>query len=231
MPLYKKLDKTYPYPVQIIAKKGLRGMYIRLTREKTVKVTAPQTMPVEEILRFIDSKDEWIRKNLARMADPVVYEYYTGEMHYFLGKQYPLHFYEAPVSRISLHNGRLEVDMTARTKNRALLYKNLMKKVLEQVLMQYIELWAPRMNVSPSSVTIKVMKSRWGSCNVRTGDLCFALDLVTKPEACIEAVVVHELNHLLETGHTPRFHELMAHWIPDYKKRTKILTEWPREFV
>jgi predicted metal-dependent hydrolase len=87
------------------------------------------------------------------------------------------------------------------------------------------------MMVRPTSVTVKVMKSRWGSCNVKTGALCFALDLVTKPEPCIESVVVHELNHLLETGHTPRFHALMAHWLPDYKERTKILTAWPREFI
>ncbi|WP_297041764.1 M48 family metallopeptidase [uncultured Dialister sp.] len=231
--MYKKqpLNKTYPYPVSIITKSGLRGMYIRLTRDKTVKVTAPQSMPVEEIIRFIDSKDAWIRRNLSRMADPVHYEYFTGEMHYFLGNRYPLHFFQASSSGIALRNGRLEMDMTGRTKNRALLYRKLMKEELKKVLISYIRLWAPRMKVTPASVTVKVMKSRWGSCNVKTGDLCFALDLVTKPEDCIESVVVHELNHLLETGHTPRFHALMVHWLPDYKERTKILTAWPREFI
>ena len=231
--MYKKqqIKKTWPYPVSIITKPSLRGMYIRLTRDKKVKVTAPLSMPVEDIIRFIDSRDAWIRKNLARMADPVSYEYVTGEMHYFFGKQYPLHFFEAPSGGIALRNGRLEMDMTPRTKNRALLYRKLMKEELKKVLVHYIRLWAPQMKVRPTSVTVKVMKSRWGSCNVKTGELCFALDLVTKPEPCIESVVVHELNHLLETGHTPRFHALMTHWLPDYKERTKILTAWPREFI
>lgn len=49
--------------------------------------------------------------------------------------------------------------------------------------------------------------------------------------ACIEGVVVHELNHLLEKGHTRRFHDLMAHWVPDYKERQKILSRSPREFI
>lgn len=132
--MYKKqqIKKTWPYPVSIITKPGLRGMYIRLTRDKKVKVTAPLSMPVEDIIRFIDSRDAWIRKNLARMADPVSYEYVTGEMHYFFGKQYPLHFFEAPSGGIALRNGRLEMDMTPRTKNRALLYRKLMKEELKK---------------------------------------------------------------------------------------------------
>lgn len=52
-----------------------------------------------------------------------------------------------------------------------------------------------------------------------------------KDGACIEGVVVHELNHLLEKGHTRRFHDLMAHWVPDYKERQKILSRSPREFI
>lgn len=58
--------------------------------------------------------------------------------------------------------------------------------------------WAETMGVFPGDITIRKMKGRWGSCNVKTGELCFALDLITKDGACIEGVVVHELNHLLE---------------------------------
>ena len=106
-----------------------------------------------------------------------------------------------------------------------------MKEELQKVIEKYIKIWAPRMGVNPSSFNIRILKSRWGSCNVATGELTFALDLITKPEECIESVVVHELNHLLDTGLTPRFHALMARWLPDYKVRTMKLYEYPREFI
>ena len=74
------------------------------------------------------------------------------------------------------------------------------------------------------------MRGRWGSCDLRTGALTFALDLSAKPVACIESVAVHELNHLLEGPHSVRFRRLMTRWLPDWKARKERLTSFPREF-
>ncbi len=128
-------------------------------------------------------------------------------------------------------DGKVHLYVHSMRNNRKKLYTDLMKEYLQEILEELVAKWAKKMKVHPGEITIRKMKSRWGSCNVRTGDLCFALDLITKPMACIEEVVVHELNHLLEKGHTPRFHELMGKWLPDYKERGKALNQWPKEFV
>ena len=94
----------------------------------------------------------------------------------------------------------------------------------------YISSWAPVMNVSPASFSIRKTRNKWGSCHIRSKMLDFSLDLISKPLFCIEMVVVHELNHLIESTHNERFHALMHHWLPDYKERQKILSSAKREF-
>ena len=223
--------KGYPYPVTISFDSMVKSIYLRITGKGRVRVTAPAGLTVKEVESFIDSKDAWIKEKLAQMPDIPQYHYISGEKHYFLGREYPIDYYQNTVSFVTVHEGRLCIVITSRTKDFPGAYKKLMKEELKKVIGKYIKIWAPRMGVNPSSFNVRILKSRWGSCNVATGELTFALDLVTKPEECIESVVVHELNHLLETGHTPRFHALMAHWLPDYKERTKKLYEYPREFI
>ena len=56
---------------------------------------------------------------------------------------------------------------------------------------------------------IRKMKTKWGSCNVAARRIWLNLDLAKKPEPCLEYMVVHQLEHLLERQHNERF---MALW-------------------
>lgn len=82
-----------------------------------------------------------------------------------------------------------------------------------------IERWAPVMGVVPGKVAYRNMVSRWGSCNVKTGRICINVQLAAHPPECLEYVVVHELCHLLEASHGPRFKALMDSFLPDWRAR------------
>ncbi len=49
---------------------------------------------------------------------------------------------------------------------------------------------------------------RWGSCSLHSREIRIASRLQTVPEWVLDGVIVHELAHLLEAGHTPRFYDL-----------------------
>jgi len=51
-------------------------------------------------------------------------------------------------------------------------------------------------------------RRRWGSCSLHSREIRIASRLQTIPEWVLDGVIVHELAHLLEAGHTPRFYEL-----------------------
>ena len=67
------------------------------------------------------------------------------------------------------------------------------------------------------------MKTLWGSCNHRTQNIIFNLELIKKPVHCIEYIVVHELLHLLERHHNDNFKILMDRYISDWQSRKESL--------
>lgn len=72
------------------------------------------------------------------------------------------------------------------------------------------------------AVTIKNQKTRWGSCS-RRDRLNFNYRLAVLAPELRDYIVVHELCHLREFNHSPRFWNLVARAVPDYKERRRRL--------
>ena len=79
--------------------------------------------------------------------------------------------------------------------------KVLLKAAVEKLIQKY----EPLMQVQVSGVTIRQMKTRWGSCNVKTHHININLALYEKGPECLEYVVVHEMCHILEASHNKIF--------------------------
>jgi predicted metal-dependent hydrolase len=71
-------------------------------------------------------------------------------------------------------------------------------------------------------VFIKNHKSRWGSCSAK-GNLNFNYKLVFLPPEVADYIIVHELCHLGEFNHSPKFWALVLRALPDYKARRALL--------
>ena len=71
------------------------------------------------------------------------------------------------------------------------------------------------------------MKTRWGTCNVAARRVWFNLELVKKPPRGLEYVVAHELAHLVERNHTPRFAALLERHLPGWRTTRDALNAEP----
>ena len=89
--------------------------------------------------------------------------------------------------------------------------------ILKPMLLKYTAL----MGVHPAKIIYKPTISRWGSCNKKTGAIQFSTYLLLLPDLCVEHVVVHELAHLIEANHGPKFHALMDRYFPHWKEARK----------
>lgn len=79
--------------------------------------------------------------------------------------------------------------------------------------------WAERMGLLPvPPYIIRRMTSRWGTCNVKTRRITFALELARRDDEKLEYVVVHELAHLIEIGHNQRFYAVMDRHLPEWRR-------------
>lgn len=97
------------------------------------------------------------------------------------------------------------------------------RAVVEACVPALVEAWEPIMGVKAGKLAYRNMTSRWGSCQPSTGRICINVRLALYPPECLEYVVVHELCHLLERGHGPRFKALMDTFMPDWRaRRTKL---------
>lgn len=99
------------------------------------------------------------------------------------------------------------------------------RQKLQKTLDLLIAKWEPVMGVHSNGFAIKKMKTRWGSCNVRTGHLNFNYALAEKKPQEIEYVVVHELTHLLEPSHNARFWAIMEYYLPGSRQLRKQLND------
>ncbi len=82
---------------------------------------------------------------------------------------------------------------------------------------------APGLGVAPRAIRIGNQKTLWGSCSAR-GVISLNWRLLAAPRPIFEYVVVHELCHLRERNHGPRFWRLVGNVLPDYRERRA----WPR---
>ena len=88
---------------------------------------------------------------------------------------------------------------------------------LDTIIAPLVERYSAELGVSPSCISYRANKSRWGSCNPRTRHIIFSIYLLLLPDWCIEHIVVHELAHLLEANHGPRFYALMDRHFPRWR--------------
>jgi predicted metal-dependent hydrolase len=90
---------------------------------------------------------------------------------------------------------------------------------------------APLLGVAQPAVALSSARTRWGSCHAG-GRIRLNWRLVQMPLRLIDYVVVHELAHLREMNHSPRFWSIVADVIPDYAaRRREMRTEGPRYTV
>ncbi len=93
-------------------------------------------------------------------------------------------------------------------------YREHLQKILPDLILK----WERILGVRCNKVTIRDTRSQWGSCSIRSGNISISVWLGAFPEECIEYVVVHELTHLLETGHNARFYGILDQHYPKWRE-------------
>ncbi|MBP3273997.1 MAG: M48 family metallopeptidase [Butyrivibrio sp.] len=100
----------------------------------------------------------------------------------------------------------------------------------KRIIPQRVRYYADLMGVTYGRITIRMQKSRWGSCSGK-GNLNFNCFLMRTPDEIIDYVVVHELCHLKEMNHSPLFWAEVEKILPDYKERRKWLKDHESEIM
>lgn len=226
--------------------KRIRRMYLRLKApDGKVFITAPYYTSLSEIEQFISANLGWIekqRKKREQLLRKPVHRFETGETVYVWGTAYELLILTDP-DMVRQLCGQEAAEMMQRhqmasvkTENRKLMLAcpaefdtERRKQCLEAWLKRQMEAFLPvifqgcgsLVGKRESSWYVRKMKTRWGTCNIKTGRVCINLMLGHLPPEFLSYIVTHELTHLWEKGHGEKFKARMDLYYPQWKERRK----------
>lgn len=209
-----------------LTKKNIKNIYISVyPPDGRVKISAPIWMDVDSIRLFAVSKISWIRKQQKKFICQERWperEYVSGESHYFLGQRYLLNviYTNKRKQGVEIRNKKY-IDLYVRENTPKYLRERVMtewyRKKLKELIPPLIAKWEPIMGVKVKEFGIKMMKTRWGTCNPSGKRIWINLELAKKSPLCLEYIVVHEMVHLLERSHNERFVAYMDEFMPNWR--------------
>lgn len=209
-----------------IHRKPIKNMHLRVyPPDGQVKISAPLRFPMDIIRNFLETKLPWIHSQRKRLTiNATVFK--SGEIVSFLGNSHILAVEENKKRfSISLEGSflRFEQKRNASFQEQQQFLQAWYRAQMKILLPPLIEKWEEILNVRVNNWGIKIMKTRWGSCNIRARRIWLNLNLITKPLSCLEYVLVHEMIHLLEANHNKRFYALMDKFLPDWRMKQIVL--------
>ena len=197
-----------------------------------VRLSSPYSMKRESLRLFIISKLGWIKKHIRNMNSQIrepERKYIQGESHWVEGHRYLLNIIEEDAApKVEIRNNRY-LDLyirpgSGKDKKEEVVrewYRNRMKTQIPDL----ISFWEDKLGVEIQDWGIKLMKTKWGSCNIEKQRIWLNLELAKKPKHCLDYVILHEMIHLKERHHTDRFKALLDKHMPSWKNRREELNE------
>ncbi|MGQ0801640.1 MAG: M48 family metallopeptidase [Pseudomarimonas sp.] len=207
-----------------VVRKRIKHLHLSvLPPSGQVRVAAPQHMSLEAIRLFAIGQLDWIRRQQRKLLAQVreaPREYLDRESHYVWGRRYLLKIIErdgTPSIDLGPRQLRLQLRPGAATAERQRLLERWYREQIRQAIPELLAKWQPRIGAEASTIFVRRMKTKWGSCNPTTRTIQLNTELAKKPPACLEYVLAHELAHLLEPTHGSRFVALLDAAMPTWR--------------
>jgi len=196
-----------------------KTLNISVERDRSIIVRAPHYLTAEKIDKIVQSKRQWIKEKLNHTQKyPLVgdsKEFVSGETLMYLGKNYQLLVVDEEFEDIQFDQ-RFKISKANQPKANELFKKWYLKQALikiEPLATKY----AKSLGVQYNQFKTSEMKYRWGSCTP-ANNIIFNWRIIKAPMYVLEYLVAHELVHLLENNHTPRFWNILSIQVPNYQK-------------
>lgn len=209
---------------------GVRRVNLRVRADGSVVVSAPTRARLSDVDAFVSSKESWIRMQQGRQSaarDREASRWQDGGKVRFLDEVLTVRLVLDTAATGARRTGDELLLSLPSSDNHTELARDLGRRWLARALSTELPSRFPpfeeRLGVACNGWRVRYMRSRWGSCNVRTGVVTINAELASLPSTCLDSVVAHELCHLLEPSHNQRFHELLDSAYPSWREARNIL--------
>ncbi len=200
-----------PMPLELRESARARRMTLRVDAGRgLIQVVIPVGVPEAEALRFVGRHDGWLRARLAAL--PPQLPFTDGAVVPFLGVDHVIR--HAPERRGGTRRENGVILVGGQPEHVARRVRDFLMAEAKRELAERARAKAALIGARVAAVTVRDTRSRWGSCSA-TGRLSFSWRLILTPEPVLDYVVGHEVAHLREMNHSPRFWALCAQLTAD----------------
>lgn len=212
----------------IVRSSKRRKLTITVERDRSVVVHAPESTSEEKIRQVVEAKRQWIFEKTHHwqkyndLPHPPGKELVNGESALYLGRNYRIEIVPHGAGEIKFSQ-RFLVPADKTIHMQEAFRRWYIARAKERIVPR-AKHHARQLGVKFADAKIVNNLYRWGSCTVNN-NVNFNWRLIKAPMSVIDYVVVHELAHLIEANHTPRFWNIVKAQIPNVEKPKQWLKE------
>jgi len=198
--------------------KRTRHIIIAIKPFAFARVTIPAGVDDEIAFRFVREKKQWINKHLARMKELEAMQTKFDENSSYSTRHHKLHLRKTQRRDISvrLSKGKINVAYPNLINPNSKVLQEEIRKGIERALRLEAKHYLPdkvnelaeKFGFKFNKLTIKNIKSRWGSCS-RKNNINLSIHLMRLPDHLIDYVILHELVHTVHHNHSAKFWKML----------------------
>lgn len=183
------------------------------------KVTVPPYSSFAEAHDFLSQYHQWLAQKINSRGQKIPFSKDISIP--ILGQQYKISYEQADQPRVTLEDKEIFVQGFDEVVIAGLV-KDWLRRFIYEKLHHHSQTYASQIGKKVKGVTLKEMKSRWGSCSA-SGNLVYNWRLVFAPYESMQYVCAHEVAHILEMNHSKNFWKIVESLYPNYKPHQQWL--------
>lgn len=210
-----------------LTRKPVKNINLRVKEDGSLRISANPRVSLQRVEQFIISEQDFIRRAQQRIAAREEHSGIRADIFRWLGSEYPVRVISSSRECAVLEQEEMRVFTRFPDKTEELLRKWTVDNFVELCRKLNAEvresLLSSGLNPPPTVVTIKDMKSRWGSCTPARGHISLNIRLAPYPRDTVLSVVWHEYAHYWHHDHSARFYAFLDEHFPEYRRWNSLL--------
>lgn len=219
-------NRKFRYHLCVLPRHKRATVRVHVHPNGMVQVDAPESSQLQEVKAAVQRRARWVLKHLDDIEERNRHvrprQWVSGESMLYLGRRYVLKVINDPDQRTmtcKLIRGQLRVQGKDPSPERTQKvvrqwYRKRAQDVFQRRLNLVVDM-LPWTKTAPDWRIVE-MRTQWGSCSPE-GSVLLNPHLIKAPTRAIDYVLLHELCHLIEHNHSPRFYGLLDRFMPGWR--------------
>lgn len=210
-------------PVRVRVSRRARRLALKIDAVgDAVELVLPPRTSLPRALNFLNSNRDWVESRLAALPPRVIFA--EGEKVPILGEPHRIRRAARSNEHGPVWVEAGELRVTGEKLHLARRVRDFLRERAREELSRRARRLAQQLEREVGRITVRDTTTRWGSCSAN-GNMAFSWRLIMAPEAVLHYVVAHEVAHLVEMNHGPRFWRLVERLVPNVERQRDWLND------